>query len=561
MPGFDTSTIGSVLYAQNVDFTGNSLTSGTPQVLANGQLLIGAATAPYIRVNTLTAGTGVTITNGPGSITIGLAGGGAALETLSDDVGTSITPSANNIQLVGHVVEQGATKFSTVVAGTHIANINPMSIARWIVDPLGFNGTHTTIAAAITSASSGDTIYIMDGTYTENPTLKNQVNLVSLSYGQNNVVASNVTIIGKITSAVGGNLIQGINLQTNNDFCVVSTVGTVYLLNCGISATNNTPFSITTNAAANITLRDCSGDLETTGIALVSMSNGSLNLYNTYFSNVGISTTSTTCSAGSINLFDSIINMPLTTSSTGIVTAYRSTINNATGNAICLTTAGSGISTIENCTLLSGTASAISVGTGTTVNAYGDTINSSNTNAITGLGTLNEADLVFTGSSSLINTSTITLAPVSEIYAKNGITFDNSNILTNYATGTWTPTLVGASVAGTTTYTTQQGYYTRIGNMVTIWGYLNISAATGTGDALFGGFPFTIKNQSNFFPVGSYLQEGGNFPVGTTMLTMQGKVNTLTANVAGTATAGVATNLSLANTVNSFMFFQMAYQV
>ena len=52
MPGFDT---GSVMYALNVDFTGNSLTSGTAQVTTNGQLLIGSTATPNIKVGTLSS--------------------------------------------------------------------------------------------------------------------------------------------------------------------------------------------------------------------------------------------------------------------------------------------------------------------------------------------------------------------------------------------------------------------------------------------------------------------------------------------------------------------------
>lgn len=52
MPGFDT---GSVMYALNVDFTGNSLTSGTAQVNTNGQLLIGSTANPNIKVGSLTS--------------------------------------------------------------------------------------------------------------------------------------------------------------------------------------------------------------------------------------------------------------------------------------------------------------------------------------------------------------------------------------------------------------------------------------------------------------------------------------------------------------------------
>jgi len=69
--------------------------------------------------------------------------------------------------------------------------------------------------------------------------------------------------------------------------------------------------------------------------------------------------------------------------------------------------------------------------------------------------------------------------------------------------GTFVPTVVGTTVAGVTTYTTQQGYYTRIGDTIFAYGYISISAATGTGHALFGGLPFTIRNAANYNPSGS----------------------------------------------------------
>lgn len=70
MPGFDT---GSVMYALNVDFTGNSLTSGTAQVTQNGQLLIGNNSSPQIRVGRLTSPNG--------TITIGYVAPNITLDT------------------------------------------------------------------------------------------------------------------------------------------------------------------------------------------------------------------------------------------------------------------------------------------------------------------------------------------------------------------------------------------------------------------------------------------------------------------------------------------------
>lgn len=95
-----------------------------------------------------------------------------------------------------------------------------------------------------------------------------------------------------------------------------------------------------------------------------------------------------------------------------------------------------------------------------------------------------------------------------ELASTNGIKFDTSsgantaapplavatsNTLTIYEEGTFTPTLVGHSVAGTTTYTAQVGRYVRIGNWVWIQYAIGISAATGTGVADFT-MPFTSAN-------------------------------------------------------------------
>jgi len=58
-----------------------------------------------------------------------------------------------------------------------------------------------------------------------------------------------------------------------------------------------------------------------------------------------------------------------------------------------------------------------------------------------------------------------------------------------YATGTWTPAFSGTSTLGTYTYTKQLGFYTRIGDLVHVYGNIAISAVTvtptGTGMVIF----------------------------------------------------------------------------
>lgn len=95
MSGFDNE----VVYADNIDFSGDINVQG--RVTSNGQLLIGSSITPNIRVGNLSPGAGVSITNGPGSITIGLSGGGQAIDTITADSG-SVTPnSSGEISILG----------------------------------------------------------------------------------------------------------------------------------------------------------------------------------------------------------------------------------------------------------------------------------------------------------------------------------------------------------------------------------------------------------------------------------------------------------------------------
>jgi hypothetical protein len=68
-----------------------------------------------------------------------------------------------------------------------------------------------------------------------------------------------------------------------------------------------------------------------------------------------------------------------------------------------------------------------------------------------------------------------------------------SELLDDYEEGTWTPVLIGTTVAGTGTYTTQEGKYTKVGNLVTFQMGLNWSAHTGTGTMQIQGLPFTTS--------------------------------------------------------------------
>lgn len=69
-----------------------------------------------------------------------------------------------------------------------------------------------------------------------------------------------------------------------------------------------------------------------------------------------------------------------------------------------------------------------------------------------------------------------------------------------YEEGTFTPTYFGSTTAGATTYSTQVGVYTRVGNMVFIAGVVGWTGATGTGSGRIGGMPFTA-NGATYYPM------------------------------------------------------------
>ena len=83
----------------------------------------------------------------------------------------------------------------------------------------------------------------------------------------------------------------------------------------------------------------------------------------------------------------------------------------------------------------------------------------------------------------------------------NGVTFPatqvpsaDANTLDDYEEGTFTPILYGLTTAGTTVYSDQVGYYTKIGNLVTVFYQVTVSSTTGTGALALGGFPFNTNS-------------------------------------------------------------------
>jgi hypothetical protein len=83
------------------------------------------------------------------------------------------------------------------------------------------------------------------------------------------------------------------------------------------------------------------------------------------------------------------------------------------------------------------------------------------------------------------------------ILSTGGITFNGdtaaANALDDYEEGTFTPTVIGGSTAGTGTYNLQSGSYTKVGRLVSFRLQVFWSSHTGTGGLFVSSLPFSCS--------------------------------------------------------------------
>jgi hypothetical protein len=132
-----------------------------------------------------------------------------------------------------------------------------------------------------------------------------------------------------------------------------------------------------------------------------------------------------------------------------------------------------------------------------------------------------------------------------------GITFPatqvaatDANTLDDYEEGTFTPTIVGTTTAGTGTYTAQVGRYTKIGNRVYFSATIGWSAHTGTGNIRVASLPFTSANVTNgYASLGVYangLVIGAGKQLSSLNVINSTQAELLAVDVAGSAATAIA---------------------
>lgn len=133
-----------VFVMKNVNFDYTAIPPHNGIVTANGQLLIGSTANPNIAMvaNTLTPGSGVTITNGPGSITIAATGSSTNIASIGVQTGTNpVVPDAG-----GLVTFNG----TTVAAGT-----NPVRTDGTAPNTMALEVQISQAVASTTAANNG----------------------------------------------------------------------------------------------------------------------------------------------------------------------------------------------------------------------------------------------------------------------------------------------------------------------------------------------------------------------------------------------------------------------
>jgi len=168
---------------------------------------------------------------------------------------------------------------------TSIIPTNTYGLAKYVVSSNIGQGNFTSIQAAMNAASSGDTIFIADGTYNENVTIKPGVNITSLNPSG---YAENVILSGNYVFGGGGNVcISNVTFNSSSIYNISfngSSEGSLSLIYCGfLQGANNCVNFSNSNANSTLTMQNCLGVVQSNvSTFLFSSSPGFLSMISSY---------------------------------------------------------------------------------------------------------------------------------------------------------------------------------------------------------------------------------------------------------------------------------------
>ena len=235
---------------------------GTGQTAyTNGQLLIGNTTSGGLDKATITAGSGISVTNSAGGITIAASGLGAgtvtSVDALGGTTGMSFTggpiTSAGNLTLTGTLVTaNGGTGLTSFTANGAVYASNASTLTTGTL-PVASGGTGVT-----TSTGTGSVVL------SASPTFTGTISAATIS-ATGNVSGGNLSATTAVSDAIGNvrDIIQnaqttGYTLQASDDGKHISiTTGGVTVPSSVFSAGQTA--SIYNNSASNQTITQGSG--------------------------------------------------------------------------------------------------------------------------------------------------------------------------------------------------------------------------------------------------------------------------------------------------------------
>ena len=256
MAGFSNET----MYANNVNFSG----AKSPAVTLDGQLMIGATAAPNIRIGTLSSSdSSVTITNGPGTISLVVAGGSTVGKTISGNSGGALVPSSGNWNIVGSgsITTSGAASTLTV----QLTNLNNHAVLVGAGTATITNvGPTATPGQILQSAGAAADPAFSTATYPSTTTISqilysSATNVVSgLATANRAVLSTGTTGVPVLTPlAVDGQLLIGSTSGAPAAAVLTSSGGTVTITNASNSINlevvpGNFPWTNVTSTSATM---------------------------------------------------------------------------------------------------------------------------------------------------------------------------------------------------------------------------------------------------------------------------------------------------------------------
>jgi len=148
----------------------------------------------------------------------------------------------------------------------------------------------------------------------------------------------------------------------------------------------------------------------------------------------------------------------------------------------------------------------------------------------------------------------------------NGVTFDDSStsaVLDDYEEGTWTPSWVGTTNHGTTSYgSSNSADYVKIGNTVYCRGYSQVTGNSGgTGYWIMDNLPFVSPNDLAAITTGSCMMENFNFPSGAMWVVPYKPANNDNMYLYYSQDNGVWDALELSDDTAFYIIWSLSYRV